>query len=320
MLGLLGRLSLDYASGTGPSSVIAKLASPHEPVLDLVQSYGFYEREVNFYRHANGAIANIPRSYYADVDPSGRAFALVLEDLSHCRVPDQVAGCSSADATAVMQSVATMHARYWNIDSEPSFDWLPKGNEGTYRQGEVQHGMIYEPFLAAFGDRLSDTGRRVADLLRTKTLLMSDAAIARGPLTLVHMDMRLDNVLFDDDAADDSPSVFFIDWQLCTKGLGAQDVAYFLAWSMDDETRRAHTADLMATYHETLCSAGVKGYPYAQFEHDFRQSLLTVALMASIASIAIPATNQRGHDLMEAFVLRSYAAIDDMRAFEMFPD
>ena len=212
MLGLLGRLSLDYESGTGPSSVIAKLASPHEPVLDLVQSYGFYEREVNFYRHANGAIANIPRSYYADVDPSGRAFALVLEDLSHCRVPDQVAGCSAADATAVMKSVATMHARYWNIDSEPSFDWLPKGNEGTYRQGEAQHGMIYEPFLAAFGDRLSETGRRVADLLRTKTLLMSDAAIARGPLTLVHMDMRLDNVLFDDAAADDSPSVFFIDW------------------------------------------------------------------------------------------------------------
>ena len=110
MLGVLGRLALEYSEGTGPSSVIAKLASPHEPILDLVQTFGFYEREINFYNHATGDIANIPRSYVAQVDSSGRAFALILEDLSHCRVPDQVAGCSADDAITVMAELARLHA------------------------------------------------------------------------------------------------------------------------------------------------------------------------------------------------------------------
>lgn len=42
-------------------------------------------------------------------------------------------------------------------------------------------------------------------------------------------------------------------------------------------------------------------------------------MMGSFAAIAIPATNQRGLDLLDAYVMRTYATIDDMRAYEMFP-
>ena len=319
MLGVLGRLALEYSEGTGPSSVIAKLASPHEPILDLVQTFGFYEREINFYNHATGDIANIPRSYVAQVDSSGRAFALILEDLSHCRVPDQVAGCSADDAITVMAELARLHAHHWNIDRDPTFNWLSKGNEGKYREGEAQYGMVYEPFLAAYGERLSSTGRQVADRLRTKTMQMVDEGIARGPLTLTHMDLRLDNVLFNDGAAAGVSPLYFIDWQLCVQAVGALDVAYFIAWSMDDQTRRAQTPELMHTYYRTLCESGVPGYSYDRFEDDVRRSLLTVAMMASFAAIAVPASNQRGLDLINACVDRTYATVDDMRAYEMFP-
>jgi Ecdysteroid kinase-like family len=320
MLGLLGRLSLEYSDGSGPASVIAKLASPHEPVLDLVQNFGFYEREVNFYQHANGNITNIPRSHFAEVNSTGRGFALILEDLSHCRVPDQVAGCSAADATTVMVELAKLHARHWHIDSNPSFDWLSKGNEGKYRDGQAQYALVYEAFLATYGDRLSSHGRRVADLLRTNALPLIDEAIATRPLTLTHMDLRLDNVLFNDAAAAGVSPLYFIDWQLCVQGVGALDVAYFIAWSMDDETRRNNTPELMRIYHRALCDLGTEGYSYDVFEDDVRRSLLMVALMGSFASIAISATNQRGLDLIDAYVMRTYATIDDMRAYEMFPD
>ena len=320
MLGTLGRLELTYSSGNGPASVIAKLASQHEQVLDLVQTFGFYEREINFYKHTMGDIANIPTVHFADVDSSGRAFALILEDLSTCRIPDQVAGCSAEDAVVVMDAVAKLHAQHWNVDRMAKFDWLSKANEGTYREGEAQFNLVYEPFLAVYGERLSATGREVASSLRTKALRLADESIARGPLTLIHMDMRLDNVLFDDAADASASPVYFIDWQLCTKALGAQDVAYFLAWSMDDPVRRANTESLMKRYHGALCANGVTGYPYQQFEDDVRRSLLTVGIMAGLASIAIPATNQRGRDLMDAYVMRTFSTIDDMRAYEMIPN
>jgi aminoglycoside phosphotransferase (APT) family kinase protein len=322
MLGVLGRLQLTYNRGSGPASVIAKLASPHDQVLDLVQTFGFYEREINFYKHTRDTIANIPSIYHAEVDASGRAFALVLEDLSDCRTPDQVAGCSAADAMKVMDSVAELHAHHWNIDRMPKFDWLTRANEGAYRGAESQFNMVYEPFLATYGDRLSDTGRTVASELRTKTLRIADEGVERGPLTLVHMDMRLDNVLFNDAAADPgtaSSPVYFIDWQLCTKAPGAQDVAYFLAWSMDDATRRAETPALLKRYYESLVAAGVVGYSYADFETDVRRSLLTCGMMAAVASIAITTTNQRGRDLMDAYVLRTFTTIDDMNAYETLP-
>ena len=319
MLGLLGRLSLEYSEGTGPASVIAKLASPHEPVLDLVETFGFYEREINFYRHATGDISNIPRSHFAEVNASGRGFALVLEDLSHCRVPDQVAGCSASDATTVMVELAKLHAHHWGIDRNPTFSWLSKGNEGKYRDGESQYAMVYEPFIATYGERLSTHGRRVADLCRTKTMQMADTAMTTRPLTLTHMDLRLDNVLFDDNAAVGVSPLYFIDWQLCIQGVGALDVAYFIAWSMDDDTRRANTQTLMRTYHRALGEAGVTDYTYAEFEDDVRRSLLLVAMMGSFAAIAVPATNQRGLDLIDAYVMRAYATVDDMRAYEMFP-
>ena len=319
MLGLLGRLSLQYSEGTGPASVIAKLASPHDQVLDMVQMFGFYEREINFYKHANGSITNIPRAYYAEVDPTGRSFALILEDLSHCRTADQVLGCSAADAEVVMVELAKLHAQHWHIDRDPSFNWLSKGNEGKYREGEAQYNMVYEPFIATYGDRLSERGRHVADRIRNTTLQMADEAMGRGPLTLVHMDLRLDNLLFNDAPAAGQSPISIIDWQLCVQGLGAQDVAYFIAWSMDDSTRRAHTESLMRAYYNALLAGGVEGYSRQQFEDDVRRSLLLVALMGSFASIAIPSTNQRGFDLIEAYVLRTYATVDDMRADEMLP-
>ena len=133
------------------------------------------------------------------------------------------------------------------------------------------------------------------------------------------MDLRLDNVLFNDYAPSGVSSLYFIDWQLCVQGVGALDVAYFIAWSMDDETRRANTQTLMQTYQRALGEAGVTDYPYAEFEDDVRRSLLLVAMMGSFASIAIRATNQRGLDLIDADVMRAYATIDDMRAYEMFP-
>ena len=122
-----------------------------------------------------------------------------------------------------------------------------------------------------------------------------------------------------DDAAAGVSPVYFIDWQLCVQGVGALDVAYFIAWSMDDETRRANTQSLMQTYHRTLGDAGVADYSYAEFEDDVRRNLLLVAMMASFGAIAVPASNQRGLDLIEALVMRTYATVDDMRAYEMFP-
>ncbi len=218
-----------------------------------------------------------------------------------------------------MVELAKLHAHHWHIDRNPTFAWLSKGNEGKYRDGESQYAMVYEPFIATYGDRLSTHGKRVADLCRTKTMQMADTAIATRPLTLTHMDLASTTCCATTAPRLVSRRSISSTGNSAYKGVGALDVAYFIAWSMDDETRRANTPTLMQTYHRALVEAGVTDYTYAEFEDDVRRSLLLVAMMGSFAAIAVPATNQRGLDLIDADVMRAYATIDDMQAYEMFP-
>ena len=50
IMSLLFRLTPAYASGSGPRSIILKMAPPYEQVRAVAAGYGFYEREVEIYR------------------------------------------------------------------------------------------------------------------------------------------------------------------------------------------------------------------------------------------------------------------------------
>ena len=165
-----------------------------------------------------------------------------------------------------------------------------------YRDSQPQFAERFDPLLRQGFARVTDwIGEHAYELAQR---------LHRGaPQTLIHGDLRLDNVFFDEEKPDDP--VILIDWQLAGCGAGAYDVAYLLGGSLDAASGRDVEEDLLRTYHETLIEYGVKDYAYGEFRRDYERALLTV--LQTIASTdTMDLGENRGASLIDLWVERLF--------------
>jgi aminoglycoside/choline kinase family phosphotransferase len=94
--------------------------------------------------------------------------------------------------------------------------------------------------------------------------------LAASPATVLHGDMRLDNLFFPADAG--APPVVAVDWSNATRGPGPYDVAYFCCMAFTPEQRREHEDRLLHLYHDALLERGVTGYDFDACFDDYRLS------------------------------------------------
>lgn len=311
LLGRLGRIELEWAGGSGPTSTIAKLPSQIPEMVEMAQLFGFYDREINFYRHAaEGVPVRTPQCYHVDSAPEVVPFVIVMEDMAHARIVDQLEGCSLDDALRVARAAAELHAPYWGNPELHDLTWLPACNGPLYSAAQP----VLQEAAPAFVERWADVigadaaalAQRVADNLN---VLQNRAA--EGPLTMCHYDLRLDNLLFDD-AADE---VAMIDFQLMGTQRGPHDLAYFLGWSMTPEQRRQHTDAVLDEYTAALGALGVEA-DRGWVTDVFREAMLLVVAMAITSGVDIVTENERGDALVEALVVRSSLAAADLGSGE----
>ena len=82
------------------------------------------------------------------------------------------------------------------------------------------------------------------------------------PPTIVHCDLREDNLLFGKPGTPEE--VLIVDWQLAIRGMGAYDIASLQGGSELAAERRGHSYHVLLAWHETLLASGVVGYSYDQ--------------------------------------------------------
>ena len=124
-----------------------------------------------------------------------------------------------------------------------------------------------------------------------------------APETLVHGDLRLDNLVF----RNDEP-VFF-DWQAIRRGPAAYDVAWFLSGASDDLTP-GDEAELLRAYHAALGEHGVSGYPFEAFERHYHMGLLTtVQTLGLLTILDVGEGEDRGAEMARAWVRRLRARL-----------
>jgi len=314
-VGLLGRLYRLAITGNGvPSSVILKL-----PTLDLgartnvVEPLRFYEKEISFYKEAATRVPVSTASvYHAEFDEVSRDFFLLLEDLGARRMEDQIAGCPIEDADTAIDALAEMHAHWWNSDDFPA--WLPQYSDQPYPL--VIAGMFMQAWPRAmeiFGDHLSPNflafGERYPELV---PWFMENLSVA--PFTLCHGDFRLDNLFF---ATHEShPKITVVDWQICFKGRGGYDVAYFISQSLRTDVRRANEQRLKDRYLAGLASHGIT---YDDFEADYAKTVAYCFIYAVVSAGQIEVTNERMRDLILSILDRAVVAIEDTKGLEILP-
>ena len=116
----------DQAEEGAPASVVVKLPASIKAGADFAESTHAYEREIRFYREvAPRTPIRVPRMFATIMEPADNVFILVMEDLKGLTAGDQVIGMSRAQVLAAVQTIAPLHALWWNGDQRQALPWVP---------------------------------------------------------------------------------------------------------------------------------------------------------------------------------------------------
>jgi aminoglycoside/choline kinase family phosphotransferase len=282
------RLTIRYHRPTdAPSTIVAKLPAADETSRATAKSLRSYESEVRFYQQLAPELPiRTPQAYYADIDDESASFVLLLEDLAPAQQGDQLGGCSPEQAHVALQELVKLHAPRWDDPALADIEWLHRDKAVNREFLASLLPGLWEGFRDRYASDLS------ADVLEAGTVLFSDIEAYlladTGPLTVIHGDYRLDNLLFDPTPG--GVPVAVVDWQMCTDGPAMSDVAYFIGAGLRVEDRRSVETDLVRAYHAALTAAGVTDYAWGPCWREYRRGTWSGLIMAVAASMLVERT------------------------------
>ncbi|MDH3707815.1 MAG: ecdysteroid 22-kinase family protein [Acidimicrobiia bacterium] len=303
-VGLLGEVHRVVLDGdAGPPSVIVKLGA--EANADIAVHFGYYEREWGAYRDLlpDSRVAAPGCWFNSLVDDRP---CLVLEDLADHRRGDQVEGITPADAEAAIDLAADLHSGFWDDERLGSLSWMPGPEDPRVAGYGHLFEMMWDQFRTGAG---VDVPSDVVDAARA-AMAGFDAVVAgfgSPPVTVVHGDFRLDNLLF----APDGRAVA-IDWQLTARGRGPYDLAFLLAGSATTDVRRELERVLIERYHARLVNRGVQDYPLESCWDDYRRGHIQNLPNPVTAAVVVDPGNDRGRELLRRNAERALTAVADL--------
>lgn len=288
------QLAYAHAPAETPASLVGKFPSAGAESRATGVRLGNYLREVRFYQQlAAGARIRTPRCWFADVDAATSDFVLMLEDLAPAEPGDQLTGVTLDQARAVIVEAARLHASHWDDAGLDALPWVSGARAAP--AGEASDGavaLLWQAFKARYGPRLQPRWTGVGDRLAANFARLQTPRA--GPRCLTHNDFRPDNMMFATPRG--GAPVTVLDWQSFAYGVGATDVAYFLAGALPAEARRRAEPELLALYHRTLVAEGVRGYGPDELARDYGRGGYLLFLTAFFAAMIVTQT-PRGDDM-----------------------
>jgi hypothetical protein len=316
-VGQLARLELTYSGDPGalPATMVAKFPNDFPMARDIAQAYGFYRTEAECYRQAGHGELGVPTPdiYVSEVSDDDRDTLILMQDLSDGRMADQVAGASLADAQAVIDVGAQLHATWWQSPKLADLGWLRPLNNPAYKAGEQQFQDSLPMFTDLFGHLVAPGTLDVAERVGRQLARSYDWIVDNRPLTLAHVDFRLDNFFFDRPGV----PVTVIDWQLSVQSIGVGDISYFIVQSMTAEMRHEHGEALLRRWYDAIVERGVSEYSYDDAWSDFRRSVLFQLAIPVVGASTLDPATERGRQLLECLLQRAFQAVADYDCAEM---
>ncbi|MEO8606175.1 MAG: phosphotransferase [bacterium] len=154
-------------------------------------------------------------------------------------------------------------------------------------------------------------GERVA---QRKALL--EARIVESAATLIHGDLRGDNLLLDPTNGD----IVLLDWQLSSRSLGAIDPARLLGGSEPQAERRGHQLEIFSAWHQALIAGGLRNYSADAGLDDFRlAALYCLFIPVKMFAMVSPQPSGRVGRLVDCQAERFFAAALELDAGRMLP-
>ena len=114
---------------------------------------------------------------------------------------------------------------------------------------DIDYAEMWDSFVELCGDFIDPDGLRIGTELRDHIPWLSET-ISQRPSTLVHDDMKADNLLFGESGSDDA--VVILDWQFVIRSMAAIDVARLIGGSWYPSERQGLQLEALKHWHGKL--------------------------------------------------------------------
>ena len=270
-----------------------------------------YEREAFFYS-ALAATVDIrtPAILAVQFDPDTHEFMLLMEDLAPGFQIDQRSECSTDQAALALEELAKLQGPRWGDAALAQHELLLRPPPDP---GEAPiYNTTQQGFTERYADRLSD-----AELNAVLRFGEVQAAYLNHevPRTLIHIDYRLDNMIFGEAGESPPRPLTVFDWQSIGLGCALNDASYFLGTSLAPEHRAKAERGLLKHYLEVLRSYGIDLGWDACWKL-YRQHAPAGMHMAVVASMIVGET-ERGNDMFMTMAKRSIAMCEDLESLDL---
>jgi hypothetical protein len=289
-------ITYDGDPGEAPTSVVLKMAKTSAEERASALMTNSYTKELRFFEDLLDEVPiTAPKLYasFSDGSATSEFFLLVMEDLTqHSLVFDQVSDPPNAEyARKIAMEAAKLHAQYWESETT-KLPWIGRP-DGRYVFGLDElcklvtdtWGPFRELWQETFGaDIFSDEGDGPAEELTDLICGPKSRGIhekiyeilSSRPMTVLHGDMRADNVFRTDPAAGKSvedSTITFIDWQVIHAGPPGPEFTEAWMHSLEPEVRR-HDKEFLREYHDRLVelNPAAAAYTYEMLIEDYTLS------------------------------------------------
>ncbi len=304
------RIEYDTMEKDAPYSVVVKIEPEEGEFKDFGDELNAFQREIYFYKEVAANLSiRLPELYYAVDKPP--AYSMVMEDLSSYIPGDQVVGMHEEQVMTTVEEIAKIQARYWNNQALEKLAWMPYMNNisDTYVDN-------WQSFIENFGYCLNDNAKELCARL-ARSIDWKKNEIMKRPRTIVHSDLREDNLLFPPPGEDSS--ILILDWQIAVRSIGAFDVARLLGGSELANERKGHEFQVLRRWYDTLLQQGIMDYKWEDAVYDFRLGMLSYLCYPVHFHPAIIGVEGRAKLLAETIFTRSFASAVEINAGSVLP-
>lgn len=234
-----------------------------------------------------------------------RKYVLLIEDVSRFRLGDQEQGCSDQDILQALNTMAALHARYWDSKALESMSWVTPV--------ELSAKLIQLGYLQAAGsylkenrEKLSDRQIKLHEWLKVHGVQLTEALGAERR-TLLHGDFRVDNLCFDDDTGD----VMLLDWQTMMAGSYGLELAYFLSTVLPAGTPQHKLDEMLAYYRTQLKENGIE-LSAEELRHEYELGMVAVVHRISpiLHQSMLELGTGRGPNIMQSWIDSAYEKLE----------
>ena len=325
-----------------PKTMVLKIPTPLKNRI-MGQSLGVYEKEIRFYSQLKEKLNIRTPGYYYGVmsavdEPDvilerlkalhrlpiwviaifglivqwvfglmPRRYALLIEDVSHYRLGDQSKECSTNDIKMALDSMASLHAQFWDSSELQALSWITPV--------ELSAKLVHMGYLQSANTYLKENGTNLTeDQLKLHAWLKENGVglterLGKKSMTLLHGDFRVDNLCFDDSAEE----MLLLDWQTTMAGSYGLELAYFLSTAIPADAPSEKLDEMIEYYRTALDLRGIK-IPAPDLRHEFNIGMVAIVHRISpiLHQTQLELGTGRGPAIMQNWIDSAYKKVADV--------